>query len=239
MTGRDRYVLTGVVVLVVLAAAWLLVVSPERKQAASLNAQVASAQTELSSAEGKLANARTAETQYSSAYAALVSLGKAVPTSEEVPSLIYQLSSVSAAKKVTFASIVSGGGVSTSATTVASAGTETGFTQMPFTFTFEGSFFDLEKLFRQLTAFTNRTPSGALEVSGRLLTIQSVKLAPQSGGEGEKSGNLAGTVSATAYVLPPSAATATSATSAGSTPASSTSSSSSSPTAPAVVAVKP
>ena len=49
---------------------------------------------------------------------------------------------------------------------------------MPFTFVFNGSFFDLEHLFHQLNSFTERTSSGGLQVSGRLLTIQSVKLAP-------------------------------------------------------------
>ena len=33
MTGRDRMVLIGIVVVAALGAAWMLVVSPERKQA--------------------------------------------------------------------------------------------------------------------------------------------------------------------------------------------------------------
>ncbi len=49
---------------------------------------------------------------------------------------------------------------------------------MPFTFVFNGSFVDLYHLFQQLDRFTVRTASGGLQVSGRLLTIQSVKLAP-------------------------------------------------------------
>ena len=50
---------------------------------------------------------------------------------------------------------------------------------MPFTFIFNGGFFDLEHLFqRSSTASPRRTASGELSVSGRLLTIQSVKLAP-------------------------------------------------------------
>ncbi len=76
---------------------------------------------------------------------------------------------------------------------------------MPFTFVFEGGFFDLERLFRQLTAFTVQRPSGSLVVSGRLLTIQGVKLSPATGAS-EKSGspqnNLTGTITASAYVLP-------------------------------------
>ena len=70
MTGRDRIVLMGVVVLVVAAAGWMLVVSPERKEAKSLEAQVERRQERSCDApQAKLANARGAQAQYSSAYA--------------------------------------------------------------------------------------------------------------------------------------------------------------------------
>lgn len=249
MTGRDRIVLIGVIVLAVLGAAWMLVVSPERQQANQLDTQVTAARAQLSSADGELASARTAQAQYSAAYASVVSLGKAVPPSQEVPSLIYQLSQASNQKRVEFTSIVSGASTgsssSSSATPTASTAAST-FAPMPFTFVFEGGFFDLEHLFRQLTGFTTRGPAGALRVSGRLLTIQSVKLSPitSNGGASEShAGELSGTITATAYVLPASQgltgpATPTSPTGAGSTPASRTGASSS-PTAPAIARVNP
>ncbi len=166
------------------------------------------AQTQLASAEGQLAGARAAQAKYSAAYASVVSLGKAVPASQEVPSLIFQLSQASNQKHVEFNSIASttttssAGGASTPASTAAAAG----FTQMPFTFIFNGGFFALEHLFQQLNGFTVRSASGDLLVSGRLLTVQSVKLAPlTTGGTGSSKGagqQLSGTITATAYVLP-------------------------------------
>lgn len=241
MTGRDRIVLIAIVVLGIVAAGWMLVVSPKRKEANSLQTQVAAARSQLSTAEGQLADARAAESQYSSAYASVVSLGKAVPASQEEASLVYQLEQASNQRSVDFNSIVAGssGGSSASSTTAASAATAA-FTQMPFTFIFSGGFFSLEHLFRQLTAFTTHTGSGGLQVSGRLLTIQSVKLAPEAAEKG-KAEKLTGTITATAYVLPASqgltgGATATSPTGA-SAPASS--SAASSPTAPAVARVTP
>jgi Tfp pilus assembly protein PilO len=200
MKGRDRIVLIGIAVVAILAGVWITVVSPERKQASTLSAEVSAAGTQLSTAEGQLANARRAQTQYASAYSSLVSLGKAVPTSQEVPALIDQLTQVSHAKNVDFSSIVPGGGSGGSTEAAATSA----FTQLPFAFTFSGSFFDLEHLFRQLTNFTTRTASGALSVSGRLLTIQSVKLSPGSSeGEGSSKGSeLTGAIAATAYVLP-------------------------------------
>ncbi len=247
MTGRDRIVLIVVIMLAVLGGAWMLVVSPERQKASQLGTQVTAARAQLSTAEGALSTARTAQSQYATAYASVVSLGKAVPPGEEVPSLIYQLSQASDKKNVQFASIVSSSAAnssSSSSTPAAAGAVASAFTPMPFTFVFEGGFFNLEHLFRQLTSFTTHTAAGDLQVSGRLLTVQSVKLSPvTTSGQGSRPGELAGTISATAYVLPAGqgltgSATPTAPTGAGTTPASSTAASSSA-TAPAIVRVNP
>jgi len=253
MTGRDRIVAIVVAMLAVLAGAWILLVSPEREKASKLAGQVSEAQTQLSSAESQLASARSAQTQYAAAYASIVSLGKAVPASEEVPSLIYQLAQAAGGKKVEFVSIVAGAGGSAASTTsssssatAAAAATPAAFTQMPFTFVFNGSFFDLEHLFGELNRFTVRTTSGGLQVSGRLLTIQGVKLSPlSSSSQAPKSGTpeLTGTITATAYVLPASQGLTAGATAASpaasSTSAASASGAPSSPTAPAIARVTP
>jgi Tfp pilus assembly protein PilO len=242
VTTRDRLVLIGVIALALLGAVWLLVVSPERSKASKLNSEVSAASAQLASAQGDAASAHAAQQRYSAAYSSVVSLGKAVPASEEVPSLMYQIAQATNEKHVQFNSITTGGGVGASSapSTVAVAAASAGFTQMPFTFVFGGSFNDLYHLFRQLNTATVRTSSGGLQVSGRLLTLQAVKLEP-AGTEG--SSQLTGTITATAYVLPASQgltagatptspATPSSATSASSTPASSTPASST-PAAPA------
>jgi len=244
MTGRDRFVLMGVIVLAILGAGWMLVVSPERKQASEQSTQLAAAESQLASAEGQLSGARAAQSQYAAAYASVVSLGKAVPPGQEVSSLIYELSVASNRKKVDFTSITSGssGGSSSAGATAVSTATPTGFTQMPFTFVFDGSFFDLERLFSQLNHFTTRSAKGNVEVNGRLLTIQSVKLSPLTEGK-SGAGELAGTISATAYELPggqglTGPATPSSPTGAASS-ATTTTTAPSSPTAPAIARVTP
>jgi hypothetical protein len=262
MTTRDRLVVTVIAVLAVLGAAWVLVVSPERKQAAKLQAQVSAASSQLAGAASEAANARQAQARYAAAYASVVALGKAVPPGEEVPSLIYQLAQASSGKNVDFASIQSGGGsgagagapaaaAGTSAAGTAAAGSGSsasragGLNQMPFTFVFNGTFPALYKLFQRLNGFTVRTASGQLQISGRLLTIQGVKLAPATGVASAKTANgqLTGTITATAYVLPASqgltggaspgapAGTATTTAASGS--------GASSPSAPAIARVTP
>jgi Tfp pilus assembly protein PilO len=244
MTGRDRTVLIVVVVAAILGAAWILVVSPERQKAAQLNTKVAEAQAELTSAEDKVSSARAAQSQYASAYASLVNLGKAVPPSEEVPSLIEQLTSASDQKSVDFSSITdsSTGSSSASGASTPAATAAGGFTELPFTFVFEGSYFDLEHLFNQLTAFANVDASGDLQISGRLLTIQSVRLSPETSASETHNGEseLTGSVTATAYVMPATRALsgATGSTGTSASPASSTAPASSA-TSPAIVRINP
>jgi Tfp pilus assembly protein PilO len=256
VSARDRLVFVVISAVAVFGAVWLLFVSPERKKAAKLQTQVTSAAAQLASAEGQVASARNAQARYAAAYAAIVSLGKAVPADREVPSLLYQLAQASQGKHVELVSVVSG---ATAASSPSASSAQTaaapvaGFTQMPFTFTFNGTYEDLYKLFQQLNQYTARTASGTLRVSGRLLTVQGVKLAPtttatstaSSHGSGKgATQQLTGTVSATAYVLPASQGLtggATSAAPAGVTAAnvSSSAGSPSTPTAPAIARVNP
>jgi hypothetical protein len=220
MTARDRIVVIVLATLGILAGVWLLAVAPKRQQAAKLATEVSTAQSTLASAESQLSSASAAQAKYRSAYASIVSLGKAVPAGQEVPSLIYQLAQATNEKNVEFASITTtvpgasaGSASGPAAAASASATAAAGFTQMPFTFVFNGGFDSLYSLFHQLDGFTLRTHAG-LQVSGRLLTIQSVKLAldtssgksaggsAQGAGSAPHSEQLTGTITATAYVLP-------------------------------------
>jgi Tfp pilus assembly protein PilO len=235
MTTRDRLALIGISTLAVLGLVWLTLVSPERKEASSLNSQITQAHEQLAKAETEATTARAAQSRYAAAYASVVKLGKAVPPSEEVPALIYQLAQASRQKNVEFNSITAGGAgagstaAPSSAGAAAAAGPPEVFTQMPFTFVFNGSFADLYHLFRQLDQATARTASGELHVSGRLLTLQGLKLQPES----EKTGGLlTGTITATAYVLPAGSASSAGSTSAPPGPAGATSATPASGSAP-------
>jgi hypothetical protein len=249
MTARDRGVLIGIVSLALLGAVWFLLVAPEREKASKLEASVNAASAQLATAEGELTSARGAQARYAAAYNSIVNLGKAVPPAQEVPSLVYQLDQASNHKQVDFNSIVTGGSAGagasgaapSAAASAASTAASSAFSQMPFTFVFNGSFFNLEHLFQQLNRFTERTASGTLEISGRLLTVQSVKLAPlASGGGAEASkGALSGTITATAYVLPASQGLTAGASPAGPAGAGPAATSSGSPTTPAIARVTP
>ena len=255
MTTRDRLMLMGIITLAVLFGVWLTTVSPEREKASKVTAEVEAARQALVSAESQSDSATSARAQYSSAYASLVSLGQAVPASAETPALIYTLDRATHVRNVQFSSITSGATGSSSASAGATpAALSVGFTQQPFTFVFSGSFVDLYKLLNQLEGFTVRTPTGSLHVNGRLLTIDSVSLAPEagqaqgpSGSSKQKAGQLTGTITATAYVLPAGQAALGGATPSGPAGTGSTTNASAArsngsaggPTAAAVVKVSP
>jgi hypothetical protein len=233
MRERDRLILIVGVVLAVLVATWMFWVSPERKAAASVEQQVASAQSTLSTAESQLQTAQSNKAKYATAYTALVGVGKAVPASAEVPSLIYELDQASNLHDVEFTSITAGGGggsgstaapaspapssSSSTSSSTASSTAAAAATALPFTFEFDGTFFDLYHLLGRLNSFAVQTKNGSLIVTGRLLTIQGAQLAPASTSTTTASGPSAqilhGTITASAYMLP--AATPTAASSSG------------------------
>jgi hypothetical protein len=244
--------LMGIVALVVLAAAWFMEIKPERQRAAKISAEVTAAHQQLQTAETAAASAHNAQASYSKAYASLVSLGQAVPATTETASLIYVLDRATHKRDVDFNSITAATSGSSTPSSSATPGTPeaaAGFTQQTFTFVFNGTFGELNRLFSQLEDFTVLTASGPLRVSGRLLTINSVSLTPVEAQQqsGAKNTQLSGTITATAYVLPAGEAALGGATPTGpagtesstSAPTSSTSSSSSAPVAPAVVKVTP
>jgi hypothetical protein len=254
MTVRDRLVLMGIALLAILGVAWYTVVAPEREKASKVSAEVQSAREQLASAETQASEALSAQARYSAAYASLVTLGQAVPASAETPALIYTLDKATHSNNIQFTSIAngasgSGSGSSSASSSSTAAAQGAGLSQQPFTFVFNGDFIDLSKLLGQLEGFTVLSSNGPLQVNGRLLTIDSVTLAPNisegGGGSGKsKSNQLTGTITATAYVLPASASalgggSASGPAGAQSPGASGSSSSSGSAVTPAVVKVNP
>ncbi|HEX6744238.1 MAG TPA: type 4a pilus biogenesis protein PilO [Solirubrobacteraceae bacterium] len=111
MTTRDRLVIVGVLLMAALAGFWFLGLAPKRKEAADLQAQIATQTEQLTSAQAQAVAARQAKARYNDDYAALARLGKAVPKSDALPSLVYQLQSVAHSARIDFTSLkVAGGG---------------------------------------------------------------------------------------------------------------------------------
>lgn len=184
--------------------------APKRKEAAEIKVKVTKAQDELAAARVLLATNQQARSGFREAYTRVVRLGKAVPGDDDVRSLVVQLDHAAKRTDVDFQSINVGGSTSTAAAAPASApATATqlppgatvgpaGFPVMPFSFGFRGQFFRLGKFFQRLDAFV-KANNRNLGVTGRLLTVDSLKLEPDAAGFP----NIKATVEATSYLVSP------------------------------------
>jgi hypothetical protein len=250
VTQRDRIVLVVVACALALGAFYMLALKPKRQEAADLGQQLQQATARLDTARAQVAAGDTARVQYAANYSAVARLGKAVPTDDDVASLVYQLDSTAKDSGVDFRSVklTSGAAATTApanaaqaaastqdnaqnkaasqdgkdaganaaqsngasastpapATQTATAGLppgaavgEAGLNTMPFSFTFEGSFFKLSDFLTRLERYIKASRK-SVDVRGRLLLIDGISL--NAGTKGFPTMKAA--ISAQAYLLP-------------------------------------
>jgi hypothetical protein len=117
MTRRDRTVVAVVAAVALLAGYWFLLLGPKRDEAQKLSTQISQAQRTRDAAAAEAAASRAARAQYPANYTTVARLGKAVPADDDVPSLVYQLSTVSRAAHIDFRTVAlsaaAGGAAST------------------------------------------------------------------------------------------------------------------------------
>jgi Tfp pilus assembly protein PilO len=212
-------ILTMIVVAVLGLAFWILLLSPKREEAAELGQQVEQVEASLAQHRAEVSEGEAARNDFSADYQRLVVLGKAVPGNDETASLLVQVSGIARRAGVDFKDIAlssaAGGeeapaapasaGEPASATEAAaslmplgaSIGTA-GLAVMPYTLTFDGSFFQITDFIKGLDALV-QTQSEEVKVDGRLITVDSFSLAT---GEGDSS-LLTATFSVTTYLTPP------------------------------------
>jgi Tfp pilus assembly protein PilO len=228
--------LIGLLAVAVLAIAfWVVLLSPKQGEAAKLGEEIAEVESSLAQHRAEVDTAEAARKSFPVDYRKLVVLGKAVPANSETPSLLVQVSGIAERTGVEFKDIelssAGGGEEASSAPTAAPGGqpvsaTEAaasllplgasvgtaGLATMPYTLTFEGSFFKVADFIKEIDSLV-KTPREEVLVDGRLLTIDGFSLS--AGPEGFPS--LTATFAVTSYVTPPAQGTT-----AGATPASPT-----------------
>jgi Tfp pilus assembly protein PilO len=216
---RTNLVIGAMLVVALLATAfWILLLSPKRDEAARLSGQIQSLEASLSQHRAEADAAALARRSFSNDYQRLVLLGEAVPGDDETSSLLVQLNQIAKKAGVKFETLTlnaSGGteGESTSAVPSTASPTEAaasllplgasigaaGLAVMPYSLTFEGSFFEIADFIDGLDGLV-KTTNADVAVDGRLITVNSFSLAP--GGEGDAS-SLQATFSVTTYLTPP------------------------------------
>jgi hypothetical protein len=195
-----------VAALAATAAFFFLVLSPKRDEATRLDGEIAAKQSQLDQSLAQAASYEKAKTNYRKNYTTLTRLGKAVPADDDVRSLLVQINDAADRAKVNFKAINVGGGSSQPSASAGSSelapppGTvpvgSAGFSAMPFTFGFEGSFFRLSNFFNRLEDFVTVTNKD-VDVTGRLLLLGSISITPQGDLK-----HLTAQVGAASYLVP-------------------------------------
>jgi Tfp pilus assembly protein PilO len=162
--GREIYIIAAVVAVVLVVAWYFLLFSPMRTELSDLDAQIDEQQTALATAQQEVVRLESYKKTAPQSRAEIVRLGKMLPQSEGIPSLIIELTRTADASGVDLNTITRGSSI---------LGTPYGVQSVTIQVT--GRFFDVEDFLYRLenyVAFRNAN----FRVTGRLLCIQNVTM---------------------------------------------------------------
>jgi Tfp pilus assembly protein PilO len=195
-------IVTLLVGTALIAALWMLALSPKRSESAKVRSDVAAQEQRLDGARTQLASYQSAYKQHKGMLAELKRLDEAVPARGAITTLLRQLQTRAKASKSSLQmAALKGGGAApvpgaagTPVTPGATPGVG-GISTLPFSFTYTGKYFDLI----HVLAAARRAvvvKSGDLRVDGRLVTIEGISFArPES-----DTPLIKASVAATAYI---------------------------------------
>jgi hypothetical protein len=212
VTRSPKILIPVLAAVAAVAAFYFLALSPKREETARLDKQIATKRAELDQARDQAASYERARANYRTNYTTLTRLGKAVPADDDVRSLLVQLNDAAETAKVDFHSISVGSGATSA--TPGTTGAETnasglapapgtvpvgsaGFSAMPFSFGFEGSFFRLSDFFNRLEDFVT-VNNEDIDVTGRLLMLGSISVSVE-----DDLRRMKAQIGAASYLVPP------------------------------------
>jgi Type II secretion system (T2SS), protein M len=108
LSSRDKKILVFLVPLVLIAAYWFLLLSPKREEATAASAKLTQEQDRLEAARSAASSADDAEDGFEASYATIVRLGKAIPPTVDMPSLLVQLEAAAKGTGIQFDTIAAG-----------------------------------------------------------------------------------------------------------------------------------
>jgi Tfp pilus assembly protein PilO len=108
LTDRDRKIAIAIVPLLVLAAYWFLLLAPKREDAASASKELTKQTERRDKAQSAANAARGAKTDFAADYGEIVRLGKAIPASVDMPSLLVQLDRAAEGTGIRFTRVAQG-----------------------------------------------------------------------------------------------------------------------------------
>jgi type IV pilus assembly protein PilO len=186
--GREIYIITAVVAVVLIVAWYFLLFSPTQTKLSDLDQQVQSAQTALDVANQEVVKLESYKKTAPQSRAEVVRLGKMLPESEGIPGLIIELTKTADASGVAVTSIARG---------TTTPGTPFGIQALSLQVS--GRYFDVEDFLYRLeeyVAFRN----ASFRVTGRLLKVTTLTMTASTGTTSGGSPELAVTLGLNAYL---------------------------------------
>ncbi|HEX8158839.1 MAG TPA: hypothetical protein VF526_15750 [Solirubrobacteraceae bacterium] len=191
----------------ILAVFWFAAIAPKHSESAKVRDNVTAQERRLADAKTQVAGYQSARRQFPRLMAELKRLDVAVPGRGAIANLLRQLqrrarvsgSDMRLAALKTGVPPAAGGAVS--ATPGATPGPG-GLAALPFTFEYDGKYFDLLHILRAVRKSVKVRRTGSLAIRGRLLTIDGLTFKrPQA-----DASRTTAIVNATAYIAPDGAA---------------------------------
>jgi type IV pilus assembly protein PilO len=167
--GREVYIITAVVAVVLIVAWYFLLFSPTQRKLGDLDSQIQSAQSTLDMANQEVVKLESYKKTAPQSRAEIVRLGKMLPTAEGIPGLIIELTRTADASGVEITGITKG-----TTTPGSPYGVQT------LTIQLTGRYFDVEDFLYRLeeyVAFRN----ASFRVTGRLLQVTTLGLIGATG----------------------------------------------------------
>jgi hypothetical protein len=108
LSDRDKKILIFLAPLLLVAAYWFLLLSPKREEATTASAALTQEQDRLEAARAAASSADNAKDGFEASYATIVRLGKAIPSTVDMPSLLVQLEAAAEGTGIRFDAITAG-----------------------------------------------------------------------------------------------------------------------------------
>ena len=108
LTDRDRKILIALVPLVAIIGYWFLVLAPKRQEASKVKEQLSQAQAVRDTAQQKASQLSGAKRSFAADYATVIRLGKSIPASVDMPSLLVQLDRAARGTGIKFTDVKAG-----------------------------------------------------------------------------------------------------------------------------------
>jgi hypothetical protein len=108
LTDRDRKILLALVPLALVAAYWFLLLAPKREESAKIREELSQAQSVRDTAQQKASQLAGAKRSFAADYATVIRLGKSIPTSVDMPSLLVQLDRAARGTGIKFTDVKAG-----------------------------------------------------------------------------------------------------------------------------------